>query len=533
MRMEKCNTLADNFLRSVELFPDRPALEVPGSKLSYNELFTKAASIAATLAQMDRSDAVPLTAVFAYRSVTAFAGVLAALLRGHGYVPLNRTFPVDRTRTMLQRSGCTALVVDQDSEAQLSSVLEGLEQEVIVILPERQDAAELRQRWPRHRFVSGAELASSNEWKKPQVSPEAIAYLLFTSGSTGIPKGVMVSNQNAQHYIEFIKGRFAIAAEDRFSQTFDMTFDLSVADMFVAWTCGACVCCPSEKTLLNPGRFINDARLTIWFSVPSTAAFMKRLGGLKPGSYPGLRVSMFCGEALPVEVAKAWSEAAPASVIENIYGPTELTIGCTSYRWDALGTPAESEQGVVPIGEPFPGMRPLIVDEMLTEVKPGEAGELLMTGPQLSLGYWRDPVRTAASFVKPPGRAEIYYRTGDRVRRPSGTGPMVYLGRLDNQVKVLGHRVELGEIEAVVREETGVDAVVAIGWPKTAAGAGAVEVFVETEAALDKERIKERISKRLPNYMVPRRYHVFQQLPLNANGKYDRRALTEYLEKLT
>jgi non-ribosomal peptide synthetase component F len=191
-----------------------------------------------------------------------------------------------------------------------------------------------------------------------------------------------------------------------------MTFDLSAADMFAAWECGACVCCPSEKTLINPGRFINDARLTIWFSVPSTAVFMKRLGALKAGTYYNLRVSMFCGEALPVEVAKAWAEAAPNSLVENLYGPTELTIACMYYRWDSTYSLTESVYGVVPIGEPFPNMLPLVVDQSLNGVAPGEEGELLMTGPQLSLGYWRDPGKTAAAFVIPPGCSEVYYREG-------------------------------------------------------------------------------------------------------------------------
>jgi acyl-coenzyme A synthetase/AMP-(fatty) acid ligase len=185
---------------------------------------------------------------------------------------------------------------------------------------------------------------------------------------------------------------------------------------------------------------------------------------------------------------------------------------------------------VVPIGEAFPGMVPLVVDEGLNEVMPGQDGELLMTGPQLSLGYWSDPAKTAVAFVRPPGRSEIYYRTGDRVRK-SGNGPLLYLGRIDSQIKILGHRVELGEVEAVVREESRIDALVALAWPKTEGGAGGVEVFLESEAPPTSSDLKERVAARLPTYMVPRRYHYLPQLPLNTNGKYDRQALTRYLEK--
>jgi amino acid adenylation domain-containing protein len=524
-------TLSSGFLSSVEAFGSRPAVEASGEVLTYTELFQKAASLAATLARHEVGSDAALTAVFAYRSVTAFAGVLGALLHGHGYVPLNRTFPAERTRTMLRRSGCRAVLVDAQSETQLDQVLEGIEHEMLMVLPEREDARELAARWPKHKFVGARELVSYKLWCPEEPSPESIAYLLFTSGSTGVPKGVMVAHRNVRHYVEFITERFAISHEDRFSQTFDMTFDLSVADMFVAWEKGACVCCPSEKTLLNPGRFINDAHLTIWFSVPSTAVFMKRLGALKAGAYPRLRISLFCGEALPVEVAKAWADAAPNSILENVYGPTELTIACTYYRWDSARSPSESAFGVVPIGEPFPGMVPSVVDESLIEVNAGQDGELLMTGPQLSLGYWHDPAKTAAAFVKPPGRSEVYYRTGDRVRKASGKEPMLYLGRVDNQIKILGHRVELGEVEAVVREVSGVDGVVALGWPKTTSGAGGVEVFLQAEGP-NRPDLKEIVVKRLPSYMAPRRYHYLAQFPLNANGKYDRHALTKHLETL-
>ena len=238
---------------------------------------------------------------------------------------------------------------------------------------------------------------------------------------------------------------------------------------------------------------------------------------------------MFCGEALPVEIAKAWCEAAPNSIVENIYGPTELTIACTYYRWNSASSPSESDLGLVPIGVPFPGMVAIITDEEQREVLPGEAGELLMTGPQLTLGYWRDEEKTAPAFLVPPGKDTVYYRTGDRVRQAASDRPIVYLGRADNQVKILGHRVELGEIEAVVREQSGIDGVVALGWPLNPGGAGGVEVFLQAEGPGD-ATLGERVSKRLPVYMTPRRFHFLSRFPLNANGKFDRRALLDILK---
>jgi len=529
--MSEKELLHYDVLHSVRAFPDRPAIVVAGETLTYTQLYQKAASLAATIADHHIIPDPPLTAVFAYRSVIAFAGVLGALMLGHGYVPLNCTFPTDRTKIMLQRSGCRAMIVDSQSESQIDQVLTGLEHEMVVVLPDRADTGELSARWPMHRFIGAGQMVSHDHWRAADVSPDSPAYILFTSGSTGLPKGVVVTHSNAKHYVDFIADRYSITPEDRFSQMFEMTFDLSVADMFVAWSRGACVCCPSAKILLKPGRFINESGLTVWFSVPSTAIFMKRLGSMKPGSYPGLRVSMFCGEALPVDVVKAWTEAAPNSIIENLYGPTELTIACMYYRWDTDLSPNLSEMGVVPIGYPFPDMEALVVDDSLTEVAPGETGELLMAGPQVSAGYWRDTEKTSAAFVVPPNKQEIYYRTGDRVRKPTVGRPMIYLGRTDNQIKILGHRVELAEIEAVVREESGIDGVVAVGWPITPSGASGVEVFLQ-DSNPSRTDLKEGVAGRLPSYMVPKRFHFIAALPLNSNGKFDRKELLKHLEGL-
>jgi acyl-coenzyme A synthetase/AMP-(fatty) acid ligase len=245
--------------------------------------------------------------------------------------------------------------------------------------------------------------------------------------------------------------------------------------------------------------------------------------------YPQLRLSLFCGEALPVEIVRQWALAAPNSLIENLYGPTELTIACTAYRWSNLTSPAECDHGVVPIGEPFDGMKAVIVDEQLRQVPQGEAGELLMTGPQLSPGYWQDEGRTRKAFIAIPGRNGTYYKTGDRVCRAAPDKPLLYLGRLDSQIKVLGHRVELGEVEAAVREASGLDGVVALGWPTSESGAEAIEIFLQADN-FDSEQLLGKLRRRLPAYMVPRNIRLLRRFPLNPNGKYDRKAMQMILE---
>jgi amino acid adenylation domain-containing protein len=507
------STLLSGFLRFAAESPERPALEVAGERLSYGELAGHAERIAAAIAASESGDEPPLTAVFGSRSASTFAGILGALWAGNGYVPLNPSFPLDRCREMLLRSGARTLVVDGEREGDVAALLEGVAEPPTVI------AADAISPSAGKPFAPVA----------PRAGDEAIAYLLFTSGSTGRPKGVGVAQRNVVAFLDAIHERYDFGAEDRFSQTFDLTFDLSVFDMFVAWSCGACVCCPSAAQLLSAARFIRDAELSVWFSVPSLGAMMRKLRMLKPDSYPSLRWSLFCGEPLPAEMARAWATAAPGSIVENLYGPTEATIACTIQRFD----PDDEDEvnGIVSIGRPLGATGTTVVDEELREVEPGADGELLLSGPQVTPGYWQDAEKTAATFVEPPGTEGIHYRTGDRVRRPSSPDePLVYVGRLDHQIKVLGHRVELGEIDAALRDASGIDAAIAVGWPLTESGAGGIAAFLGDPDA-DVAVLRDELAGRLPDYMVPRRFELLSELPLNANGKFDRKAMLAMLDE--
>jgi non-ribosomal peptide synthetase component F len=322
--------------------------------------------------------------------------------------------------------------------------------------------------------------------------------------------------------------RYGITCGDRFAQMFDITSDLSVFAMFVAWQGGASVYCPTRAELLNPGEFIRQHALTVWCSAPTVGLLMKRFGALQPRAYPSLRSSLFCGEPLPVELANAWTAATPASRLEYLYGSTELTVACTAYRWDPTRSPAESSGGLVPIGSPNPGMVARVVDERLRDVPPGEIGELLMSGPQCTGGYWRDEKATARAFVRLPGGGDVYYRTGDRVRAPVGTRSLQHDGRADHQIKVAGHRVELEEVATILREEPGVTEAVAIGWPRIGAGAAGIVAFL-TGTDIDVTSARARARTKLQTHAVPQSIHVLPALPLQANGQVDRQALARLL----
>jgi amino acid adenylation domain-containing protein len=516
------------FLAQAERTPHAPALVVRGTTLNYSELAQKAQTWAAAVLE-GLHDKPERVGIFAYRSEVSYIGTLAALMAGATFVPLNPTFPAEKTAAMIQAADLDAIIVDRTAAKQFESAVG--DRVALVLAPEHDAPLP----GAKGRILLAEDLKSHRQIENFEpLGPDTTAYLLFTSGSTGQPKGVPVTHGNVLHFLDVMNRRYGIGADDRLSQTFDQTFDLSVFDLFMAWTNGACVYSMATIDLLAPTKFINQNGITVWFSVPSVAAQMLTRKTLTPGSMPKLRWSLFCGEALPSRSATAWQAAAPNSIVENLYGPTELTIACFVYRWDSATSPADCRNDVVPIGQPLEGLGAVVVDDQLHAMPPGETGELCVCGPQTTPGYWKDPAKTAERYVELPiGRNEVrrFYRTGDRVSRLANR-EYVFLGRADNQVKILGHRVELAEIEAVLRRSDSVEHAIAVPWPIMEGSAQGVVAFMSGHQ-VHTDLILEEAKKALPAYMVPKEILLISRMPLNANGKVDRGALREMLVKRT
>lgn len=493
--------LAGRISNSAKQHSQRDALILRGERYSYEQLDRAARNIAHQACR-HFSQAPSRIGVYASRSWLSYASTLAAVYAGAAFVPLNPRFPVERTRKMIDSAGLD-LVLGDDLGSRLWVQL-------------RESGAALPPFWDADQLRSIVAEGSPLE-EVPLRQPSDLVYLLFTSGSTGQPKGVPISEGNLEAYLSWARQRYQFEPEDRFSQTFDQTFDLSVHDIFLCWESGAALYPLSPPELLAPASFIQKHALTVWFSVPSVVAQMRKRGTLKPQAFPSLRWSLFCGEALPQAAAQAWLEAAPNSTLENLYGPTELTIACTVHRWDPEISPGLCRQGMVPIGRAFPGLTEKILEDR---------SELAMAGAQMFGGYWQDPERSAQAILElPEGR---FYKTGDRVERLPN-GELVCLGRLDHQIKLLGFRVELGEIEAVLRSYPAVVNAVAVGWPMENGSAQGIVAFVQG-ANLDTRLLQEHAQKHLSDYMVPARFLVLDEFPLNANGKVDRAALAGRLE---
>lgn len=525
------NGLHAAFQTAAAAYPDRPALDAAGQTLSYAQLNKLALQLAALLLSANGVHR-PRVGVLASRSIPAYTAILGTLMAGGVVVPLNSTFPVERTAQMIELAQVSSLVVDDAALPALERLLDRLQQSLaIIVAPEI--VADLQARWSNHRFFAVRAFDASVEFRPQGVAPDDLAYLFFTSGSTGTPKGVGVLHRNAGRFVDMSVERYrtlGVCETDRFSQFYDITFDSSMFDIFVSWAFGACLCSPSAIEWVNPNKYIENKALTVIDIVPSMGHAMSQRGGWRAGRFDRLKLCRFGGEALPAALAQALADAAPKAAIDNVYGPTECTVDAAYYRWDPKASIKEALHGVVPIGVAGPRVGLRVVDADLREVPVGGEGELLISGPQVTPGYWNDPDRTAKSFVRLPGSDIVHYRTGDLVRRVPEGEPIPYLGRMDYQIKIAGVRIELGEVEHALRRVSGTDMAVAVGWPPTLSGASGIVAFVASADA-DGSAIRHRLKDSLPSVMVPSRVHVIAQMPLNVNGKVDRKALLERLTR--
>jgi amino acid adenylation domain-containing protein len=517
--------LALPFYHNATRNPERLALSVDNRNFTYGELLAVVVGVATWLRERCAGD-VHRVGILASRSLEAYAGILGTCWAGAAYVPLSPDWPAARLIKVLEATELDALVVDERG-------LKLLSHQVLTACP-KHILASSRQTSPSlcsagsERGIAGFDtlLRSDHPPLPKDLREDDLAYIMFTSGTTGSPKGVMISVGNVVHFLTAMRDRFPFGEQDRISQTFELTFDLSVFDMFMTWSSGAALQVVPRSQLMGPSRFIQERELTVWFSVPSTVAFLRKMKMLDRGAFPSLRYSAFCGEPLPLSSADSWQRSAPNSIIDNLYGPTEATVACLAQRYSEWPN-VTKERGIIAIGKPFGGTHAAIIDSSNRFLKAGEMGELALSGKQVSRGYLNDAQKTAARFPTIEGR--VWYRTGDLAYQDD-SGAFHHLGRVDNQVKVLGFRVELEDVEANLREICGTDLVAAIAWPITDGSAQSIAAFI-SGTSLAVAEVREGMKRRVPPYMVPSQVRLLERLPLSASGKIDRKALTSLLSE--
>jgi amino acid adenylation domain-containing protein len=358
------------------------------------------------------------------------------------------------------------------------------------------------------------------------VGPGDLAYILFTSGTTGSPKGVPITHASVYAFIDWAVRHFGLGPDDRLSGHTALTFDLSTFDIYATFAAGAELHQVPKRARLMPhdvATFIQERRLTLWFSVPSQMAYIARFDALVGKNLTSLRHVVWCGDVLPTPSLIYWKHRLPGATFTNLYGPTEATVASSYYT---VPNDFDDPTASIPIGTACEGEELLVLDEQLARVADGEIGDIHIRGVGLSPGYWRDPERTAAAFLQDPqatnGSGRLY-RTGDRGRR-GPDGLVHFLGRADFQIKASGYRIEPAEVEnAILRlDEIAACAVVSVKVDDfSGSGVGCAYVLANG-TPLRVGEIKKRLADTLPPYMVPTRWLAVDELPLDSRGKVDR-----------
>lgn len=524
-------------LKSLRQFPQHRAIECGEQYLDYRQLLEPLLSLPVAVNEL--LEAQPRIGVLAAKTLTGYQSIAAVLLSGKTYVPLNSKYPLARNLKIIEQAELQLLVVDEscfELAHELNQQLGGrLNLLIFRADPERQQSlancelivAEVES------IADGSENPCTQaDSTADQVTPtgDDIAYLMFTSGSTGEPKGVPISDTNLAAYLEGVNQYFDFKSTDRFSQFFEFTFDLSMHDILVCWGNGACLCAADQMAQLMPLQFAKRKNLTVWFSVPSLSLTAKDLLRKRFTEFrlEAIRYSLFCGEALPQTLAAEWSEITQQAPVVNLYGPTEATIAFTVHTYDHS---MDKEQPVVSIGRPLMANCVAILNDKGEEV---ETGELCLGGDQVFKGYWKRQQLAQQAFHKIAAKGDsdqrqalpYWYRTGDVVSF-SPSGELCYHGRNDSQVQVQGFRVEIQEVEHVLREVTGVGTVAVIAFPVNEIGEAIGLTAFITDSKYEDTVLQEKCSERLPAYMVPQQFMPLDKFPHNASGKLDYRQLMQ------
>ena len=516
--------LQDHAARAAQARGDATALVFAGERMTYAELELLSDRLAGFLVDrgVQRGDRV---AFLIPKRPSAIVAMHAVLKAGAAYVPLDAESPQARLARIVAAAEPRVLLSVPEAGGRVEGLAQALPLPVVgSVEPGPVTAGDGT---PLSEFARA-------DWDVPGAIPPARrvgaddpAHLLFTSGSTGAPKGVVITHRNVGAFLDWALSEFGTKPTDRISGHPPLHFDLSTFDVYATFAAGAELHLVPPSLNIDPralAAFIRDHELTQWFSVPTVLTYMAKFNAVGDNDFPALERLLWCGEVLPTPVLCEWMRRLPHVRFTNLYGPTETTIA--SSHWTP-SEPPRDETVPVPIGVACRGEELLVVGEDLRPVAHGEIGEIAIAGAGVSPGYWRDPERTDAVFVpdpRAPGSGRRIYRTGD-LGRVDDEGLVHFVGRVDSQIKSRGYRIELGEIESALNAVAGVRECAVVAVDEGGFEGATICAAYVCDDDVDVLELRAALGVSLPAYMVPARWTPLGVLPKNANGKIDRPAL--------
>ena len=502
------NSAARWLAQTAARFPERVAVEDEWGTLTWRELEEAVEQVATAMLELGVERNQPVL-VYLPKSRESVVTFLAALYAGCPYAPVDYAIPMERLGRTLDNLKPALVVADQEA----MNHLEGLELgEARAVL-----YTDLAAKEAHHGRVTAALDA---------VIDTDPCYIMYTSGSTGVPKGVTVPHRGVLEYAQAVVDTFGLTENSVIGLQSGFHFDNSVFDLYGCLMTGAKLVIIPEILFMYPHKLMDlmeEKKVTCVFWVPTVMISVANAGALEGRALPDLKTVVFAGEVMPNRQLNIWRKALPHPVYANLYGPTEITVDCTCYIVDRDFEDADP----LPIGKPWRGARVLLLKEDNAPAAIGEEGEICVLGSGVALGYWNAPEQTAKAFVPNPlnpDYPEIMYRTGD-LGKWDQDGNILFCGRRDHQFKLRGNRIELGDIETAAATLEGVDKVCALFDQANQE----IILAVESKTPLQLRKVNLALGRLIPKYMLPKRLEVFEALPLTPNRKIDRVLLHKQL----
>lgn len=491
-------TIPDFLEETARAYPNKVAFADLNTSITWEELVVSSKRLSAVFSDFfEPNKPIPIMCDKSVRTLQYF---FAAVYAGCFYTFIDETLPPTRLQSMMETLETRYLVVEEKNRQKVSGL-----PVTPIFIEELQKAAE-------HSDYSPG--------RRDGIIDTDPLYANFTSGSTGIPKAVLVSHRSVIDFISCFTEIFDITAKENIANQAPFDFDVSVKDIFSAVFTGATVHLVPKQYFSFPVKlldFLEEREITVLIWAVSALCIISTLNGFSYKTPRTLRKIMFSGEVMPTKHLRIWQENIPAAEYVNLYGPTEITCNCTYHKIEAEIPP----DGLIPMGKPFPNERVFLLDEnnaLVTE--PEVVGEVCVSGTCVAIGYYNNKAKTEEVFLQNPlnsTRYERIYRTGDLARYDKEM-TMYYVSRKDTQIKHMGHRIELGEIEAAIDKIDTISRTCCIFYRNK------IHAFY-TGTPVEKKQIVNTLKATLPVYMIPSEFYCLENFPLTKNGKVDRRAL--------